>query len=220
MIRSGSHAAAGRSGRCCQSPRRKDVLAGNLMSKAGIPAAVDDLAASLPADDGGEAEQAALFDELDADAAAMSGAATWNGRRRRGRAKATQDVVAYIRRTGRDPLIALADVVAMTPSEVRAHFGLDADEAAGLWRKCVEALAPYLHARAPVQVDVSAGAGFAPVTLNIGIAAAAADVVGQAVADDRRSAIREDKTKEKQTLTVDAQERVAWLGGRTEGASD
>jgi hypothetical protein len=71
------------------------------------------------------------------------------------RNKRTQEWADYILSRGRSPLEALAEVVNTPLEDLRAKLKCDLLEAAEFWRKCVEALAPYVHQRMPqaVQVD-------------------------------------------------------------------
>ncbi len=180
--------------------------------KAGIAAAVDELGAGVAA--AGElapAVQDELFNEIAAEElAAFSQSQPWSGRGRKpgSRNRTTRLVVEYIQKRGRDPLIALASVVSMSPEEVRRHFGFKTgDEAAKFWRACCSDLAPYMHSRMPQAVVMEVGQGFAPIFLDFGAVQRAAN----------EPTTIEAKAEENQAVSFDALEQVAWPQGRMNG---
>lgn len=189
------------------------------MTASGIAAAVNELGAGemARADLAGD-DQAELFAEIAAEeSAAFSETRPWSGKGRKpgSRNRTTRVVVEYIQKCGRDPLIALASVVSMTPEEVRRHFAFKSgDEAAKFWKSCAAELAPYLHSKQPQAVVMETGAGFAPIFLNFG-------GVIQPANDPRTiDGKANELTQQFQSLDPDSQEQVAWLQGRMVGASD
>lgn len=187
------------------------------MTASGIAAAINELGAGAAARaDLEDREQLEIFEEIEAGEAELASAPrAWTGKGRKpgARNRVTRDVVAYIQRHGRDPLIALQSMVKMTPQELRQYWGLDGHEAAEFWRKCVSDLAAYLHSKQPQAVVMETGKGFAPIFLNFGeMTIAANDGAGGA---DRVKEI----TAQYQSLDPDAQEQVAWPQGRTDSAS-
>lgn len=179
------------------------------MTATGIDAVLREAGAGATLGD--EAEQAALFSEIaEQERAALDQPhRPWSGRGRKpgSRNIRTRQVVEYIGRVGRDPLLALHSVVQMTPEEVRRQFGFDdADKAAEFWRKCAGELAPYLHSRMPQAVTVSSDAPLAPIFLNFGQVSA--------------TRISAEKIEQIQAVINQPVEQVAWPSGRTEGISD
>lgn len=183
------------------------------MGASGITKAVNELGAGkLAADDLAADDQAALFEEIAAEERERfsHGVKPWSGvgRKPGSRNRTTQAVIQYIQKCGRDPLIALSSVVAMTPEEVRRHFGFkDGGDAAAFWKQCAAELAPYLHSRQPQAVVMETGQGFAPIFLNFGEARRAAN----------DAPTIEGKSEQIQPVSVAAQEQVAWPQGRMNG---
>lgn len=109
--------------------------------------------------DAAKGDQAALF-ELEDEAALTLGqfgvspvAISGKGRKRGARNRTTQKTVDLILSRGRDPLLAMADVVSMSPEQVREVFKLDAEKAARMWLDCARELAPYVHSKKPTQIE-------------------------------------------------------------------
>ena len=174
--------------------------------KSGIGAAVDELGAG----EGAKAllappDQEELFCQIaEEERAAFSETRPWSGRGRKpgSRNRTTRLVVEFIQRRGRDPLIALASVVSMTPEEVRRHFAFKSgDEAAKFWRSCCAELAPYMHSRMPQAVVMETGQGFAPIFLSFGEVRRAANEPSEII-------------EQVQQVSAEAQEQVAWPQGR------
>lgn len=187
------------------------------MTASGIAAAINELGAGETARaDLEEREQLEIFAEIEAGEAELTTAPrAWSGKGRKpgARNRVTRDVINYIQRHGRDPLIALQSMVKMTPAELRSYWGIDGHEAAEFWRKCVSDLAAYMHSKQPQAVVMETGKGFAPIFLNFGEMTFAAN--DGAAAPDRQKEI----TAQYQQVNPDAQEQVAWPQGRTDIAS-
>lgn len=163
----------------------------------------------------GEPDQEELFDEIAAEErATFSETRPWSGvgRKPGSRNRTTRLVVEFIQKRGRDPLIALASVVSMTPEEVRRHFGFKSgDEAAKFWRSCCAELAPYMHSRMPQAVVVETGQGFAPIFLNFG------EVRRPANDGPTIEGSASEETERFQSLSDEAKAEVAWPQGRMNG---
>ncbi|EKF43319.1 hypothetical protein NA8A_04788 [Nitratireductor indicus C115] len=79
---------------------------------------------------------------------------TGPGRPKGARNKTTRDLAKLIQATGRDPLLAMAEIVA-TPIDVIARtLGCKKIEAAEYHRKVMSDLAPYVHQKLPTAVQV------------------------------------------------------------------
>jgi hypothetical protein len=110
------------------------------------------------------------------------------GRPKDARNLATRETVRLIQATRRDPLMFLADVVAMRPSEVRQLYGCEGAQALGHQVRAASELSGYMHHKAPTAVRLS-GDGFVGVMTNLGGAGDARpdQVGGQTVEHEGRT---------------------------------
>ena len=176
-----------------------------------------------------DAEQDDLFaEDMRAQALALEGCVpkAWDGvgRKPGARNKATQRVVDFILNQGRDPLIFWSSVISMGVDDVKQRFGFETRaEAAEFQRKCAADLAPYVHSRKPLAVELDAP-GVDNVTLVFtaeGHAPPAID--GDAGRGDVIDAPCEDVTQEvleKQRLNGSGGTDLAHSDPRTGDASD
>lgn len=98
--------------------------------------------------DGGEQTDLLQLDEGAAQAEAQLGPAAGKRRGRKPGARniATQRVVEYLRASGTDPLIALSQVAAMSPAQIRRAFQIEkGSEAARLWLDCTRELVRVMY---------------------------------------------------------------------------
>lgn len=76
------------------------------------------------------------------------------GRPKGSRNRSTRDLVKLIEATGKNPIIGLAEVVAMPIDAIAATLGCKKIEAAEFWRKCANDLAPYVAQKLPIAIDL------------------------------------------------------------------
>lgn len=140
-----------------------------MSGKAGIEKHIDDAAERPPSP--GEGDQAALPGFEPAQTAHAPGVEdpkpldgqieTPRGRPPGSRNRKTAEMVRYLNTFGAGPLVGLAKVVNLVtpqglPDIDKLHdlLGLPKDECARFWRDCAKELAPYMHQKLPIAVDV------------------------------------------------------------------
>ncbi len=195
------------------------------MTVKGVSAAIKEAAGREDGDgELGDDEQAELFASFEAGEDAIKGGEVraWSGRGRKpgSRNVNTAGVVDYILKTKRHPLVALASVVSMTPGEVARHFGVSDKEAARLWLKACDSLAPYVASKMPQTIALDAGEGFAPITLVFGEGERAGPAIRGGERGDPAELAQYGPPKQNQALSGDDPAKVAQVEGRTINASD
>jgi hypothetical protein len=200
------------------------------MTARGVSAALQDqgispgegVAAAL-ADD----EQAELFAvEMREQAEALdNGAApvTWSGigRKPGSRNRSTSQVIDFITKTGVDPLVFWSRILSMTPEQVKDRFKFEAlTDAVGFQAECAKNLAPYVHSRRPIAIDV-ATRRYEHVTLNFADPNSLdpADIDGGLI-EGNAVGLAIEEIVENQELSDDDGDAVACPEGRMDGLSD
>lgn len=156
-----------------------------------------------------EPETGALFDDMEEEAQASAdqfgrglSAVRGRGRPKNARNRATRQTLELILASRRDPLLFLADIVAMKPSEVRELYGCEGAQALGHQIGAAKELAQYLHSKKPTDVKVT-GQGFVGVTIQLGAPGdARPDLVGGQVLDASPSPVRISKAYEQDGAEV------------------
>jgi hypothetical protein len=127
-------------------------------AKQGITAAVTAIGTGEAPQNAAAAAQAELFEaEAPMPLPTRSAASGPKGGRPAGaRNKRTQEWVSYILGQYRSPLVVLAETYSRPVAELAAELGCDKLEAFKAQQAAAAALAPYLHQRQPMAVEVAA----------------------------------------------------------------
>lgn len=161
-------------------------------------------------------DQAELFAEIAEGEREAVGEIAWSGKGRKpgARNKVTADILAYLQRFTRDPLISLASINNMTPAEIRAHFGVTkGKEVFDIWFAVRKTLAEYMHSKQPIGLRVESRR-YEPVHISFGIAAEP-DIDGAArELDEAVAAIME--IKQNQSLSKPDAAMVSQIEGLTD----
>ena len=99
------------------------------------------------------------------------------GRPRGSTNRTTRDLVKLIERTGRHPLLAMAEIVATPIDVIAATLGCKKIEAAEYHRKVMSDLAPYVAQKLPTAIQIE-GANAGMLVINLGGAAGEAHRLG------------------------------------------
>lgn len=93
------------------------------------------------------------------------------------RNRRTDEMVRYLNRFGQGPLVGLAKIVNAIRfdasglpdfTQLAAALGMKPGEAAMFWRGCAADLAPYMHQKLPIAVDVTGESAGSLVVVNLG----------------------------------------------------
>ncbi|RWG44138.1 hypothetical protein [Mesorhizobium sp.] len=149
-----------------------------MSGKAGIDRVLGEDAPTLPAAGG---EQLALIPDAkpraQPAAGASSGEASGRGRPQGARNRRTDEMVRYLNTFGSGPLVGLARVVNLIRwgddgmpdfADLAKALGMKKKEAAMFWRDCARELAPYMHQKLPIAVDVTGDSAGSLVVVNLG----------------------------------------------------
>jgi hypothetical protein len=158
-----------------------------MSGRAGIDKLLREAADPVQAE---RAEQLPLLPSLDApdEAAPSAGIADTpsqageGGKRVRGRNRRTDEMVRYLFRFGEGPLVGLAKIVnsiRFREEQGELHglpdfrplaraLGMETAEAATFWRQCAGDLAPYMHQKLPMAIDVTGDSAGSLVVVNLG----------------------------------------------------
>jgi hypothetical protein len=151
--------------------------------KAGIGKVLDEAAPALAARldqaaKSGKGEQLPLLP-----GATAEGEKRGRGRPEGARSRRTDEMVRYLNRFGEGPLVGLAKVVnairfrELTEGELAGlpdfrplarALGMKVADAATFWRQCAGDLAPYMHQKLPIAVDVTGDSAGSLVVVNLG----------------------------------------------------
>ncbi len=89
--------------------------------------------------------------------------------------RSTEEMVKYLNTFGSGPLVGMAKVVNLTDdlgmpdfARIAEATGLKKAAAAEFWLKCCNAIAPYMHQKMPIAVNISPGADTELVVINAG----------------------------------------------------
>lgn len=157
-----------------------------------------------------EEEAAAAADQFGRGLAAVRG----RGRPKGARNRTTRKTIELILASRRDPLMFLADIVAMRPAEVRALYGCEGAQALGHQISAAKELAGYIHSKKPTDVRVQ-GEGFVGVTIQLGAPGEAEpDLVGGREVEAQAAPIKISNTYEAEA------EEVTQGDSHTDDASD
>lgn len=94
---------------------------------------------------------------------------TGPGRPRGSTNRTTRDLVKLIERTGKNPLLAMAEIVSMPIDVIASTLGCTRLEAAEYHRKVMSDLAPYVAQKLPTAVQIQ-GANAGMLVINLGMA--------------------------------------------------
>lgn len=149
-----------------------------MSGKAGIERVLGEDAPTLPAAGG---EQLALIEDAtpraQPAAGGSSGEASGRGRPQGARNRRTDEMVRYLNTFGSGPLVGLARVVNLIKwgadgmpdfADLAKALGMKKKEAAMFWRDCARELAPYMHQKLPIAVDVTGDSAGSLVVVNLG----------------------------------------------------
>jgi hypothetical protein len=110
------------------------------------------------------------------------------GRPRGSTNRTTRDLVKLIERTGRHPVLAMAEIVATPIDVIAATLGCKKIEAAEYHRKVMSDLAPYVAQKLPTAIQIE-GANAGMLVINLGGAAGEQHRLGLQLADAARQAV-------------------------------
>lgn len=140
-----------------------------MSGKAGLGKVLDQDAPAVAAElEAGKAEQLAMLPEPE-----KRGPGKPPGARNR----KTDEMVRYLNTFGQGPLVGLAKIVNAIrfgedglPDflELARALGMERKEAANFWRACAGELAPYMHQKLPIAVDVTGESAGSLVVVNLG----------------------------------------------------
>lgn len=121
----------------------------------------------VPEDDQGGDQLALLDEEGEAQFGCVPAGKPKAGRPPGARNITTEKTIAVLKATGRDPLLAMRDVVSMSPKQVREAFELKAVDAAKIWFQCAKTLAEYMHSKAPTRLANADGSPIAALNIDL-----------------------------------------------------
>jgi len=146
-----------------------------MSGQAGMGKVLGEDAPALPRD----AEQLALLPPAASSEPAQppAGEASGRGRPQGARNRRTDEMVRYLNTFGQGPLVGLAKVVNAIRfgadglpdfAELARALGMKKKEAAAFWATCARDLAPYMHQKLPMAIDVTGESAGSLVVVNLG----------------------------------------------------